>query len=119
MGKDEGFDKWAMAARFAHRMLPQVFRPAHPAFEIRFAREHRLKLEELLESLPTDIFVATDALGWVYQFWQSKKKDEVNRSEVKIGAGRTPGGDTAFHRALHGGISARQHVGGLGGRHAA
>ena len=25
-------------------------------------------------------------MGWVYQFWQSKKKDDVNRSEVKIGA---------------------------------
>lgn len=90
LGKDEGLDKWAMAARFAHQMLPQVFRPAHPAFEVRFAREHRLKLEGLIESLPVDIFVATDALGWVYQFWQSKKKDEVNRSEVKIGADELP-----------------------------
>ena len=90
LGKDEGLDKWAMAARFAHQMLPQVFRPAHPAFEVRFAREHRLKLEALIESLPADIFVATDALGWVYQFWQSRKKDEVNRSEVKIGADELP-----------------------------
>ena len=90
LGKDEGLDKWAMAAHFAHQMLPQVFRPAHPAFEVRFAREHRLKLEALIESLPANIFVATDALGWVYQFWQSKKKDEVNRSEVKIGADELP-----------------------------
>ncbi len=90
LGKAEGLDKWAMAARFAHQMLPQVFRPAHPALEVRFAREHRLKLEELIESLPADIFVATDALGWVYQFWQSKKKDEVNRSGVKIGADELP-----------------------------
>ena len=90
LGKDEGLDKWAMATRFAHQMLPQVFRPAHPAFEVRFAREHRLKLEELIESLPANIFVATDSLGWVYQFWQSKKKDEVNRSEVKIGADELP-----------------------------
>ena len=90
LGKNKGLDKWAMAARFAHQMLPQVFRPAHPAFEVRFAREHRLKLEELIESLPAGIFVATDALGWVYQFWQSKKKDEVNRSEVKIGADELP-----------------------------
>ena len=90
LGKDEGLDKWAMAARFAHQMLPQVFRPAHPAFEVRFAREHRLKLEALIESLPADIFVASDSLGWVYQFWQSKKKDQVNRSEVKIGADELP-----------------------------
>ena len=90
LGKDEGLDRWGMAARFAHRMLPQVFRPAHPAFEVRFAREHQLKLEFLLESLPAEIFVATDSLGWVYQFWQSRRKDEVNRSGVKIGADELP-----------------------------
>ena len=90
LGKDEDLDKWGMAARFAHQMLPQVFRPAHPAFEVRFAREHRLKLESLIESLSADIFVAADALGWVYQFWQSRKKDEVNRSGDKIGADELP-----------------------------
>ena len=36
------------------------------------------------------MFTATDSLGWVYQFWQTKKKDEVNRSEVKIGADELP-----------------------------
>ena len=90
LGREEDLDRWGMAARFAHRMLPQVFRPAHPAFEIRFAREHQLKLEALLESLPAEIFVASDALGWVYQFWQSRRKDEVNRSGVKIGADELP-----------------------------
>ena len=83
-------DKWALAARFAHRMLPQVFRPDHPVFEVQFAREYRLKLEGLVEGLPAEVFTATDALGWVYQFWQTKKKDEVNRSEVKIGADELP-----------------------------
>ena len=90
LGKEEDLDKWGMAVRFAHEMLPQVFRPAHPAFQVRFAREHRLKLEALLKCLSTDIFLATDALGWVYQFWQSRKKDDVNRSEVKIGADELP-----------------------------
>ena len=90
LGEDEDLDRWGMAARFAHRMLPQVFRPAHPAFELRFAREHQLKLESLFESLPADTFVAADALGWVYQFWQSRRKDAVNRSGVKIGADELP-----------------------------
>ena len=90
LAKDEGIDRWVLAAQFAHRMLPQVFRPDHAVLEVRFAREHRLKLEGLVESLPADVFVATDALGWVYQFWQSRKKDEVNRSEVKIGANELP-----------------------------
>lgn len=90
LAKEEGVDKWALAARFAHRMLPQVFRPDHPVFEVQFAREFRLKLESLVETLPEQVFTATDALGWVYQFWQTKKKDEVNRSEVKIGADELP-----------------------------
>ena len=90
LGKDAGFDKWAMAGRFAHQMLPQVFRPGHPAFELRLAREHRLRLEGLAEGLPDTLFAATDSLGWVYQFWQSRRKAEVNRSEVKIGADELP-----------------------------
>ena len=90
LGKEEGADKWTMAARFAHGMLPQVFRPDHPAFEVPLAREHRLKLEGLVESLPAEVFAATDSLGWVYQFWQSRKKAEINRSEVKVGADELP-----------------------------
>ena len=87
---EQGVDKWALASRFSHRLLPQVFRPDHPVFGVQFAREHRLKLERLVEGLPADLFQASDSLGWVYQFWQSRKKDEVNRSEVKIGAGELP-----------------------------
>ena len=90
LAEDEDIDKWVMAGQFAHQMLPQVFRPDHPVFKIRFAREHQLKLEGLVESLPAEVFTATDSLGWVYQFWQSKKKSEVNKSEVKIGADELP-----------------------------
>jgi hypothetical protein len=36
------------------------------------------------------VFQASDSLGWVYQFWQAKRKDEVNASEVKIGADELP-----------------------------
>ena len=90
LAKKEGTDKWTLAARFAHRMLPQVFRPDQPVFEVQLAREYRLKLEGLVEGLPSEVFTATDALGWVYQFWQSRKKEEINRSEVKIGADELP-----------------------------
>ena len=86
LAQEEGLDRWTLAMRYAHRMLPQVFRPDHPAFEVQLPREHRLKLEQLVEGLPTAVFDATDSLGWVYQFWQSKKKAEVNNSEQKIGA---------------------------------
>ena len=86
LAKEEGVDVWAFASRCAQRMLPQIFRPDDPLLQVAFATEHMLKLESLLDSLPQAVFIASDALGWVYQFWQSKKKDEVNRSEVKIGA---------------------------------
>ena len=90
LAQEEGLDRWTLASRYAHRMLPQVFRPNHPACEVQLAREHRLKLEQLVEGLPSAVFDATDSLGWVYQFWQSRKKAEVNDSEQKIGAKQLP-----------------------------
>ena len=90
LAKDEGVDVWVFASHCAQRMLPQIFRPDDPLLQIPFATEHMVELERLLDSLPPAVFTASDALGWVYQFWQSKKKDEVNRSEVKIGADEIP-----------------------------
>ena len=90
LARDKGSDKWALAAQYAHSMLPQVFRPEHPGLEVRLAREYQLELEDLVEGLPTAVFTATDSLGWVYQFWQTERKNEVNRSEVKIGADELP-----------------------------
>ncbi len=55
-----------------------------------FSPEYEQKLESLVAGLSLEVFFASDALGWVYQFWQSKKKDEVNASEVKIGARELP-----------------------------
>jgi len=86
LANEEGADVWVFASRCAQRMLPQIFRPDDPLLRISFATEHMVELERLLDSLPPPVFTASDALGWVYQFWQSKKKDEVNRSEKKIGA---------------------------------
>ena len=86
LANGEGVDTWVFASRCAQGMLPQIFRPDDPLLQVAFATEHRLKLESLLASLSEAVFTASDALGWVYQFWQSKKKDEINRSEVKIGA---------------------------------
>ncbi len=82
--------KWELAGKLAARMLPQVFKPQSPVFELAFAPEHQRELERLLAALPTEAFKASDSLGWVYQFWQAKRKDEVNASEVKIGADELP-----------------------------
>lgn len=81
---------WELAGKLAARMLPQVFKPHSPVFELAFAPEHQRELEKLLANLPLEVFQASDSLGWVYQFWQAKRKNEVNASEVKIGAEELP-----------------------------
>ncbi|MCL5996399.1 MAG: BREX-1 system adenine-specific DNA-methyltransferase PglX [Chloroflexi bacterium] len=78
-------DGWSLAARYAARMLPQIFRVNDPVLQVTLAPEHRQRLEKLLADLPIDLFTADDGLGWVYQFWQSKRKDEVNARGDKIG----------------------------------
>lgn len=84
-GKYGESDEWMLAARFASEMLPGVFRSDDPTLRIRFAPEGRQALERILADLPPEVFTADDSLGWVYQFWQSKRKKEVNASERKIG----------------------------------
>lgn len=78
-------DGWLLAARYAARMLPGIFPLESPSARVRFAKEGSAALEELLAGLPAALFRADDSLGWVYQFWQTKKKKEVNTSERKIG----------------------------------
>ena len=52
--------------------------------------EREQELEKLLTDLSVEVFLASDSLGWVYQFWQAKKKEDINKSEVKIGARELP-----------------------------
>jgi len=91
LAADEGAaNGWELAARFAARMLPQIFRLDSPVFQLVLPPEHQQKLERLVADLELPVFTASDSLGWVYQFWQAKKKEEVNASEVKIGARELP-----------------------------
>src|SRR5688572_18964806 len=82
-GATNGF---VLAARYASRMLPQIFRTDDVLLGIEFPANDRIPLEKLLASLPSQTFIADDSLGWVYQFWQSKRKDEVNAKGDKIDA---------------------------------
>jgi hypothetical protein len=79
-------DKWEVAASFAQRMLTSVFRLDDPVLQLRLPTEFRNRLTALLASLPSEVLTASDSLGWTYQFWQTKRKKEVNESGVKIGA---------------------------------
>ena len=83
-------DAYALAARYAARMLPAIFRPDDPALRLPFAPEHRLALVALVERLPEAVFAAWDSLGWVYQFWQADAKDRANKGGKKIDADTLP-----------------------------
>lgn len=91
IARESGEDPWALASRFAQRMLPQIFRPDDPVLEVALPPETRQELERLLGGLSETIFTADDSLGWTYQFWQSAEKNRVNdrvKSREKI-TGRT------------------------------
>ena len=85
LAADEGDpDRWATAARYAGNMLPGIFPSDDPSGQVAFAPEGRAALEAILSTLPSPVFTSDDGLGWVYQFWQSKKKKEVSGSGRKI-----------------------------------
>ena len=89
LANDEGLDVWAYAARCAQKMLPGVFRLDDPKLELRLDTPKQLELNAILKGLPSQVFTATDALGWVYQYWQAKRKEEVNlamQGGLKVGA---------------------------------
>lgn len=90
LARERGIDWISLASTFAQNMLPQIFRADDPLLEITLPAEHRQPLEQLLTTLPKDVFVARDSLGWVYQFWQAEEKKRVNDSEMKIGADTLP-----------------------------
>lgn len=90
LAREKSADWLELASDYAERMLPQIFRKDDPVLDIALPPETRSELEDLLKKLPRDVFRADDSLGWVYQFWQADKKDEVNKSETKIGADELP-----------------------------
>lgn len=90
LAKEQGKDAWSLAGLYAQSMLPQVFRQDDPLLAMELPPETKQELERLVSELPEAVFQADDALGWTYQFWQTKNKDEINKSGVKIGANELP-----------------------------
>lgn len=90
LARERSLDWISLASTFAQDMLPQIFRTDDAVLEMSLPAEHRQPLEQLLVSLPSEVFLADDSLGWVYQFWQSDAKDAVNKSEARIGADQLP-----------------------------
>ena len=86
LASEEGLDdKWDAAATYASKMLPAIFRVSDPLMQIKFAPNDRIALESILNALEPEIFTTDDALGWVYQFWQTEAKIEVNKKVKKGG----------------------------------
>ena len=83
-------DAWAIAARFAAKELPEIFRADDPTGAVELAVNDRQPMIALVTGLPVEVFTASDSLGWCYQFWQAEKKDEVNAAGNKIGADELP-----------------------------
>jgi hypothetical protein len=91
LAKDEGYDdKWDAAAGYASKMLPAIFRPEDPLMQVIFSPNDRIKLEEIIDEIDEYTFKSEDALGWVYQFWQSEAKEAINKSGDKIDGEKLP-----------------------------
>jgi len=84
IAREEGRDLWEVAAGYAAKMLPGIFRQESPLTQVRYAVEDAAALQAILSGIPEETFQAGDALGWTYQFWQTEEKKEVNASEKKI-----------------------------------
>src|SRR5574337_32303 len=90
LAREKTIDWLELATDYAERMLPQIFRKDDPVLQIALPLETRSELEDLLKGLSTPAFEADDSLGWVYQYWQTDKREEVNKSEVRVGADELP-----------------------------
>src|SRR5713226_5076332 len=81
----EDTDAWQLAVCYASTMLPGIFRSNDYVAKMQLSPEGQHELERIIMELPPVLFTADDTLGWVYQFWQTKRKKEVNHSGRKIG----------------------------------
>ena len=84
------FRSWDAAAGYASKMLPAIFRTDDPLMQVAYATDERIKLEGIIEALENQVFTSDDALGWVYQFWQSEAKAAINASGDPIDGAKLP-----------------------------
>jgi hypothetical protein len=83
-------DGWSLAARYAAHILPAAFAEDDPAVRLTLAPEHEARLRRIVGDLPAEVFAASDALGWTYQYWRAAEKDAINARGAKIGADELP-----------------------------
>ena len=66
IAEESKVDPWVLGGQFASAALPAIFRKDDPLLEVRLSSETQRKLNDLLGSLPPEVFTADDSLGWVY-----------------------------------------------------
>ena len=74
LARDRGIESWELVGQFAQHMLPEIFRPNDPALQLSLPREHRGKLEGLLDELPPDLFRADDSLGGSTNYGRPRRR---------------------------------------------
>jgi hypothetical protein len=88
LAEDEGASSgWELAARYAARMLPQIFNPDSPSFGLEFPQEGRSELEGLVMGLSRGIFTASDSLELAYRFWSEGKRRRASDIGRVVNAG--------------------------------
>src|SRR5437867_1331571 len=55
LARERGIDPWSMAAQFAQRMLPQIFRPDDPVLQAGLPPETKQALGQLVVGLPAAV----------------------------------------------------------------
>jgi hypothetical protein len=99
LAHEDGIDAWELAGQYTQAQLPAIFPVDNPVMQLKLASDSMLKLTELLEEpasdtaklgLPQTVFMASDSLGWVYQFWQDEENTKANKSGDKIDSTTLP-----------------------------
>ena len=81
---------FVLAARYAAGCCRKSSGPTTCCWRSSLRRSTSWRWRSCSPSLPVQVFTADDCLGWVYQFWQTEEKDEVNRRSTRSTAGRCP-----------------------------
>ena len=100
---------FVLAARYASRMLPEIFRLDDVLLDVEFPVNDRLPLEKLLASLPSPGLHRRrqPRLGLPVLADQEEGRSQQERPEDRRPHAACR--HAAFHRALHGGVPAAQH----------
>ena len=103
-------DGFALAARYATDMLPQIFREDDPVLEVEMAPEHRNKLQRKVEGLPQRGVRGRRQPGVGLPVLAGEAQGRGERLGRQDRGRRAARRHAALHRALHGAVSPRQHA---------